>query len=301
MASLEKVVRLGELARAIDADASLGSALLLKGGTPINLAFGAPSRLSVDLDYNFVGAVERAAMLAMRPKVEGTIESICMRMAYSVQHSSEAHAGHKFFLHYDGADGTPDRLEVDVSYLWREPIAGSTRHRLWQPGGLDPVAVSCVSDLELIVGKTLAFLDRAAPRDAWDVANLDEAMAAELQSEFGRTWLIALSAMLPHSIDRYSLDRTARLLTQEVITARLVPMLAGMSEVDAKALAETAWAKVEPMITLRGEEALYLAGIQRGEIRAELLFPKDPEAAERLANHPAVRWKVRNVLGRGGA
>jgi len=53
VASLEKVTRLGELAGDIARHAFLAEVLALKGGTALNLAFGAPSRLSVDLDFNY--------------------------------------------------------------------------------------------------------------------------------------------------------------------------------------------------------------------------------------------------------
>ena len=51
---LEKVVRLGEMAGSIARHPYLGKALALKGGSALNLCYGIPSRLSVDLDYNYI-------------------------------------------------------------------------------------------------------------------------------------------------------------------------------------------------------------------------------------------------------
>ena len=50
--SLEKVMRLGELLGGIAAHPRLSPALVLKGGSALNLFFGEPTRLSVDLDFN---------------------------------------------------------------------------------------------------------------------------------------------------------------------------------------------------------------------------------------------------------
>jgi predicted nucleotidyltransferase component of viral defense system len=47
--SLEKVTRLGETAGDIARHPFLNNSLVLKGGTALNLCFGAPKRLSVDL------------------------------------------------------------------------------------------------------------------------------------------------------------------------------------------------------------------------------------------------------------
>ena len=43
----------------------LSRALALKGGTALNLCFGPPRRLSVDLDFNYIANVERERMLVL--------------------------------------------------------------------------------------------------------------------------------------------------------------------------------------------------------------------------------------------
>lgn len=58
IAPLEKVVRLGEMAGHITRHPFLGKVLALKGGTVPNLCFGPPKRLSVDLDFKFIGWYE---------------------------------------------------------------------------------------------------------------------------------------------------------------------------------------------------------------------------------------------------
>ena len=58
---------------------------------------------------------------------------------------------------------------MDLNYLWRVPLAGVHETELWQPGELDRPRVQTVSLHELCVGKFLAFLDRSAPRDAYDL------------------------------------------------------------------------------------------------------------------------------------
>jgi len=55
---LEIVIRLRDLLERMAADRDLVDGLVLKGGTPLNLCFGPPPRLSVDLDFNYIGAVD---------------------------------------------------------------------------------------------------------------------------------------------------------------------------------------------------------------------------------------------------
>jgi predicted nucleotidyltransferase component of viral defense system len=56
-----------------DAHPLLRHALVLKGGTALNLVFGAPQRLSVDLDFNYIAHAERERMLEDRPRMEAAL------------------------------------------------------------------------------------------------------------------------------------------------------------------------------------------------------------------------------------
>jgi len=56
---LEKIVRLGKMAGDATRHPFLGSVLALKGGTALNLCSGPPKRLSVDLDFNYIGHRDR--------------------------------------------------------------------------------------------------------------------------------------------------------------------------------------------------------------------------------------------------
>lgn len=60
--TLEKVLRLLDLLQEIAADDILGARLALKGGTALNVFHLALDRLSVDIDVNYVGALDRDAM-----------------------------------------------------------------------------------------------------------------------------------------------------------------------------------------------------------------------------------------------
>ena len=167
VATLEKVTRLGEIAAEIAKHPFLGETLALKGGTALNLCVGdAPTRMSVDLDYNYIAYADRERTLADRPRVEAAVEEIAGRLGYRVQRSKDEFAGRKVLATYQSAFGTNERVEVDLNFLFRVPLSGAANAEMWQPGELDRPRVRIVSLLELCVGKLLALLDRAAPRDA---------------------------------------------------------------------------------------------------------------------------------------
>ena len=51
--------------------------LVLKGGTALNLFLFDLPRLSVDIDLNYIGAVDRATMLQEKPKLEQAVQAVC--------------------------------------------------------------------------------------------------------------------------------------------------------------------------------------------------------------------------------
>lgn len=64
--AVEKVLRLERLLNQVGRHPYLGGRLVLKGGTALNLFYGQAPRLSVDLDFNYVGALDREEMLKER-------------------------------------------------------------------------------------------------------------------------------------------------------------------------------------------------------------------------------------------
>jgi predicted nucleotidyltransferase component of viral defense system len=295
IAPLEKVVRLGEMAGDIARHPFLGKVLALKGGTVLNLGFGPPKRLSVDLDYNYVGNLEREKMLEDRPRVEEAICQLSRRQGYHLQQSADSFAGRKIFLSYRSVLGQDDRIEVDLNYIFRLPLVEREDRELWQPGELDRVKVQVVGLEELLVGKLIALLDRGAARDAWDVANFSTETMEIVRSRPFRSRFIALSVILDHPLSTYTKSRLKSILSDRALYENLAPMLAATETLRSADLIDRAWAVVEQLLPLGPNEEEYIAGIQRGVLLPQLLFPGRSEDAKTISEHPAIQWKILNV------
>ncbi len=293
--AIEKVTRLGELAADIGRHPFLREVLALKGGTALNLAFGAPSRLSVDLDFNYIGEVDRRKMLVDRPKVENAVADLARRSGYKVQVSADAFAGRKMFLAYQSALGSRDRIEVDLNFLFRQPLRSVEVRTLWQPEGLDRPRVPVVSLEELLIGKFLALLDRTAARDAWDVANLFAEARELAQSASFRTHFIAMAAVLTHPLPEYNRSRLAARVSDRAVREQLAPMLITGEVPEADWLVRESWQVVQPLLALEEAEETFFDEVARGSLRLDLLFGPESAAAERLASHPALLWRMTNV------
>ena len=119
---VEKVALLLQLLDAVRSHPFLKDRLVLKGGTALNLFVFDVPRLSVDIDLNYVGAVDRETMLLERPKVEEALQAVFSREGYTVRRVPTEHAGGKWQLRYPSAGGQGGNLEVDLNFMFRIPL-----------------------------------------------------------------------------------------------------------------------------------------------------------------------------------
>ena len=292
---LEKVILLGDLAGDISHHPVLGEVLVLKGGTALNLCFGPPSRLSVDLDYNYIGHLERDKMLEDRPTIENAVVELARRKGYQVQRSADSFAGRKLFLTYISSLGINDRIEVDLNFLFRLPLKEPGMRELWQPGDLDRPRIRVVSMIELIVGKMLALIDRVAVRDAWDIGRLPDIADNVLQSSLLRSYFVAMSATLNYPLYNYKVENLKNRINETVITRELIPLLTSNETVLVEDRIVRAWQLLTNFLALSESEEEYVTAISGGDLPLNILFPSRSAEAERLAKHPALAWKIQNV------
>ena len=119
---LEKVIRLLALLEGLRSHPFLKGRFALKGGTAINLFVFDVPRLSVDIDLNYIGAVERDRMLAEKPKVEAAVRAVCEREGFVIRRTPLEHAGGKWSLRYRSPLGQGGDLELDLNFMLRMPL-----------------------------------------------------------------------------------------------------------------------------------------------------------------------------------
>lgn len=85
------------------ADAFLSPRIALKGGTALNLFYFDSPRLSVDIDINYIGSIDREIMLNERQTMMMKVEEICLENNYQLQKKPDEHAGGKWIFRYQSA------------------------------------------------------------------------------------------------------------------------------------------------------------------------------------------------------
>ena len=103
---LEKVAQLLGLLDGFNRHPYLKGRLALKGGTALNLFVFDVPRLSIDIDLNYIGQLDREATLAERPEIERALKAVCGRTGIVIDHVPGAHPSPRSSLCSPTAGGT---------------------------------------------------------------------------------------------------------------------------------------------------------------------------------------------------
>jgi predicted nucleotidyltransferase component of viral defense system len=296
--TLEKVMRLLDLLQEIAHDSVLADRLVLKGGTALNVFHLGLDRLSVDIDLNYVGALDLAVMEAERPTVDAALNRLLVSQGYGIRRQPDEHAGGKWIGRYASALGGNGTLEVDVNYMARQPLFGAARMNSVPLGDMRATDVLVLDIHEIVAGKLVALIDRHAARDLFD--------ARRILSIDGLDWsrikaaILALGASGRRDWRTMSVDAIKgdpRELRQKLAICLPRDRFAGKGDVDAwvdetVALCRERFAF---LFALTANESEFLDGVlDRGEINADLLDVA-PEVRARIGAMPMLAWKCQHI------
>lgn len=296
--TLEKALRILGLLQEIAEDPILSRRLALKGGTALNLFHLDLDRLSVDVDLNYVGALDRVAMESDRPAVDVAINRLLASQGYSVRHRPDAHAGGKWLFRYMSALGGSAVLELDVNYMARQPLFGVTRMASRPLGGVRASNVLVLDLHETVAGKIVALVDRRAARDLFD--------ARRILSIKGLDWRWIKAAVLAmgtsgrrdwRTVSADAIDGDPREFRQKLAICLPRSCFVCTGEVDAwiKETVTLCRKKFAFLFDLSVNEQAFLDGVlERGEVDANLL-DVGPEIRARIGTMPMLAWKSLHV------
>ncbi|MGE0038703.1 MAG: nucleotidyl transferase AbiEii/AbiGii toxin family protein [Xanthobacteraceae bacterium] len=298
-ATLERVIRLIDILDAFGADTLIGPRVALKGGTALNVFHSDLDRLSVDIDVNYVGALDKEQMDADRPGLEDRIERLMESKGYAARREPSEHAGGKWIYRYASALGGAGTIEIDINYLYRGPLFGVDRMASVAIGSYQARNVPVLDIHEIIAGKMVALVTRRAARDLFDAHRIIAMPSLDWAKIKLATLMIGASAK---SIDWRSASSVAIGCDVGDISGKLTMCLHDRY-FDAfggpASWIETVTAECRDKLALlfeftAGERTFLDAVLDRGEIDASTLeAPDDVRAA--IEASPALRWKAQNV------
>lgn len=290
--NIEKVLRLKELLREFLRHPFLKGKLVLKGGTGINVFLFELPRLSVDIDLNYLGQVDRDRMQAERPEVERAVEQIALGLGYRTHAGKNDWALTEFHLSFNNHAKRADHLQVEVNFLMRVCALPPQSLKAIQLADEAPCEFPVLAIEELMAGKLKAMIERSHPRDLYDLYSFSQA-GVNHDSEMLTKLTVLFASTLAHDLRSYTLDRYER-VKREDIERLLYPLLRSGDRPTTEGMT----AAIRPLLVSvldHAKEKAYLDAMARGEYRPELLFPNRPDIVERIARHPALLWKATNV------
>ena len=295
---VEKVLRLLHLLNALNSHPFLDGKWALKGGTALNLFVFDVPRLSVDIDINYVGPAGRDQMMEERGKIEEALAAVFSREGLEVKKAAEEHAGGKWRLGYEGFDRQPGNLEVDLNFMFREPLWGVDRRDSRAFGAPRAEGIPVLDLHELAAGKLAALFSRGKARDLFDCHCV--LSAGLLDRERLRIAFVVYGAL--NRRDWRSVCAEDVNCDPQELARQLLPTLDarfamkhGRPEEYAARLVSECRRAVSVVLPFTEAERRFLdLVLDHGRIEPELLT-SDTALQVRIRRHPMLRWKAHHV------
>ena len=234
---LEKALRLQEVLVRLQEDRRLYGRLALKGGTALNFCYLGLARLSIDLDFNYVGTSAREAMQDERPGIEERIERLAAIIGYGVRRLGSSYAETTWSLSYTTVRGGPDSLRVQLNYLHRVPLFGTrqisdrgnrgrtdNRRVLREPGGTS------------WAGRSRRSLSVLPPRDLYDVYRYTLNPIDGLDPSSLRIAFTVLAATMARDVRTATAETVCGAVREREIRVQLLPLLRRGENADRAAM-----------------------------------------------------------------
>lgn len=290
--TFEKVCRLAEVLAFMEGDGLLADSLALKGGTAINLTIFDLPRLSVDIDLDFSKNIAREDMLEERTRITDHIQKYMTAAGYRLSpKSKQYHALVSFVYEYTNAGGMKDNLKIEINYMLRCHVLPVERRKVNLPWAKEKITVLSVDPLEIFSAKIVALLSRTAPRDLYDIYNLQKfGLFDETEETLFRKCVVFYSAIAGEKApDHFAFDNIRQLVPQRIKT-ELFPVLRRGEQFDLETAQKKTIEYLSGFLIPQDAELEFWKAFNQKEYRPELLF-SDETFRERIRRHPMALWK----------
>lgn len=293
---LEKVHRLLDIFGQILSVPYLQTRLVLKGGTALNLFyFDKLPRLSVDIDLNYVGQLQRDKMLEEKQIVIDAVHQVLLENNFERYRSPMHHAGGKMVWFYNSVLGQRGALEIDINFMYRLPLYPIMKQTA-KLGAYKNLEVPVLDIHELAVGKLSALFSRNASRDLFDAHYLMTKMTLDIKKL--RLAFVVYLAMSKIEMSTLANESIKYNLTD--LKNRLFPVMHQL-EIPRKMPDLKSWADnmiselrqgLEQILPLADNEIEFISTIRTtSQIKPELIT-EDETLIKIISSHPAVLWAI---------
>lgn len=288
----EKVIRLLDVLKFIDEELNrISHQLILKGGTAINLIYTNLTRLSVDIDLDYVGSLEKEQTLKDRERILESLDNYMLKEGYSVSSKSRGSAILVSRTYaYINAYGNRDNIKVEINFIDRIHILPIVNRKI---NYFDKeVMIKAPLEEELFAMKICALIDRSKPRDLYDTFRLKNDFLNLEKDKLRKLTVFYLSLDSIFELNENSF-KGIEAVSQDSIKKELLPVLKKNEKFNLEAIKQEVSNFLQDLLVLTSDETKYLEEFSKGTFNPSLLF--DGFSAERAAKHPMAKWRINNI------
>lgn len=296
--TLEKVYRLTRILQFINSNPLMKDCLALKGGTAINLTVFNLPRLSVDIDLDYSKETDREGMLEERRLIVEDIEKYMAVEGYQKSSKSKmSHSLDSMIFTYHNKAGINDNIKIEINYSMRVHIYPLVHRQIQTGGVLEEFEVLSVDGTEIFGSKIKALLDRAAPRDLYDVDNMIKyglfhgSEERDMLRKCAVFYIAVGNREVPERINLDAVDE----ITWYRIKTDLIPVKRKNEKFDLDETKQRVRDYLEDTMRLTDSESRFLQEFRKKNYHPEYLF-ENREIVNRLEKHPMALWKIQNVV-----
>jgi len=283
---VEKVFRIIGLLKEINKSEFLNKAIALKGGTALNIFYWDIPRLSIDLDFNYVGTPDKERMEEDRNKITILLKSISAFQGYQIEHQADKYAQDRFVMRYGKYNGGNETLEVEINYMLRVPLFGVQRSdRQTILNELDLPIINILSSEEIAGSKFCALLFRATPRDLFDAAEIIRNISKVKYKDFRSAFIFYCSIQSEGFIGAKR-ENIAN-LNKHIIKTQLLQQLRFPQLFNLDKAIKLINPFLDKLLDLTDKEKEYLNLFSGKIFKPELLFDS---RISLIKKHPQVAW-----------
>ena len=286
---LEKAYNLTRVLQEIQKHEILKCNLSLKGGTALNFLYLDIPRLSIDIDFNYIGKIAREDMIETRPLIEKSIMTMGEKLGYDIKAKGQSYILSQYNLKYSTIRNTYDHIKVETNYLDRLPIDDPTIKSF--PSMFPDITafpVTTYSLEEITAQKIKACIERTEPRDIYDLyclskQNIDLEKTRKIAAIYYCMCNKNINEDILNSKEKYDLKKLEQELQQFVRDGE---------KFDAKTIRQSAVDFLKQILTFAAQEQNFIdTFFFEKKIVPEKLFPNRAI----IKKHPALLFKLKNV------
>lgn len=297
--TLERVLRLIDILGFINEDEYLKGKLVLKGGTAINLTFYDYLRLSVDIDLDYVGSIDKEQMFVDRTIIEKKILNYMQQanMQYRRDKAKRTHALDSFVFNYSNMFNATDMIKIEINYMDRIHLFDYEKRSITLPL-TNSIDVLTLNKFDLFASKMSALVYRTTIRDIYDVNNMikNKTINSDELVLFRKCFIFYLLLSSENKIDIKLLFDECKTRMISFIGSRVPQYLTSTLKLNEEFDIRSAFDNINLLLdefleNISDNEIAFIKGFPNTSLQ---LFD-DHIIDEKIRVHPMIKWKMSSL------